>query len=95
MRPVPNRALLPLPAQPDGVPWPEAEWPEADPAELGADVARLTDLLDELVDGDHPVFGRTYATAVVARGRLVAERFGVELHQEVHFAGDWSGWPGA
>lgn len=26
---------------------------------------------------------------------VVAERFGVELHQEVHFAGDWSGWPGA
>lgn len=89
MRPVPDRALLPLPAQPEGVPWPAESWPEADPAELGADVARLHALLDELVtDGEHPVFGRTYAAAVVARGRLVAERFGERVVQDLRSLGD-------
>ena len=77
MRPIPERALLPLPTQPPGVPWPSEEWTEDDPAELDGDAARLTDLLDELVSGEvHPVFGLTHAAAVVAGGRLVAERYG-------------------
>lgn len=89
MRPVPNRALLPLPVQPDEVPWPTEAWPEADPADLGADVGRLEALLDELVvDDEHPVFGRTYAAAVVARGRLVAERFGRRVVQDLRSLGD-------
>lgn len=89
VRPVPDRALIPFPAQPEGVPWPTEAWPEASPAELGADVARLDALLDELVaDDEHPVFGRTYAAAVVARGQLVAERFGRRVVQDLRSLGD-------
>jgi CubicO group peptidase (beta-lactamase class C family) len=84
MPPVPTRPLLPLPAQPDGVPWPTTEWPTASAADLGADQAAVDALLDELVGPDeHPVFGRTYAAAVVAGGRLVATRFGRRVVQDL------------
>jgi CubicO group peptidase (beta-lactamase class C family) len=81
---IPDRPLLPLPAQPDGVPWPTDEWPEADPSEVGGDAGRLGDLLDELVSGEpHPDHGLTYAAAVVAGGRLVAERYGRRVVQDL------------
>ena len=71
MTAVPDRPLVPLPDQPEGVPWPTRTWPRAEPGELGADVGRLTALLDELVSGDHhPQLGLTHAAAVVAPLRL-------------------------
>lgn len=84
----PPPPLHPLPPQPEGVPWPTDEWPEADPAEVGADAARLADLLDELVDGEHPVLGRTHGAAVVAGGRLVAERYGERVVQDLRAMGE-------
>ncbi len=87
MKPVPTRPLLPLPAQPKGVPWPNDgaanEWPEASPAELGADAGRLDALLDELVAERHPEIGLTYGVAVVAGGRLVAERYGQRVVRDL------------
>jgi len=69
--------------------WPTEEWLEADPAELGADTARLTDLLDELVSGKpHPDHGLTHAAAVVAGGQLVAERYGRRVVQDLRALGD-------
>lgn len=77
MLPIPDRSLFPLPGQPEGVAWPTDQWPTADAADLGGDSDRLNALLDELVSADpHPVMGRSYAAAVVVRGRLVAERYG-------------------
>ena len=77
MRAVPQHPLVPIPAQPTDVPWPTTSWPEASPADLGADAPRLDALLDDLVGGDfHPRTGLTFAAAVVAGGRLVAERYG-------------------
>ncbi len=79
----------PCPPSPRGSPGPPSRWPEADPGELGADVGHLADLLDELVaDGEHPIFGRTYAAAVVARGQLVAERFGERVVQDLRSLGE-------
>ena len=76
--PVPARTLVRLPDQPAGVPWPTTQWPVADPRDLGADAERLNSLLDVLVaDEPHPTMGRSYAAAVVAGGRLVAERYGL------------------
>lgn len=73
-----DRPLPPLPPQPPGVPWPTEAWPTAEPLDLGADAGHLTDLLDVLVaDQPHPVMGQTFAAAVVCRGRLVAERYGL------------------
>jgi len=70
-------ALVPLPSQPDGVPWPTNEWPCA-PAPAGVDVDGL---IDELF-GDQSRYGETYAVVVVKDGSLVAECYGGEL---VHF----------
>jgi len=70
------RELVPLPSQPDDVPWPTAQWPRAEPP---AEVAgALTELLDELT-ADVERYGTTFAVGVVHRGRLLAERYGGEL----------------
>jgi CubicO group peptidase (beta-lactamase class C family) len=85
----PDAPLVPLPAQPDGVPWPTQAWERAAPADHGADTARLDALLDELVSGDaHPQLGLTHAAAVVAGGRLVAERYGRRVVQDLRAMGD-------
>jgi CubicO group peptidase (beta-lactamase class C family) len=70
------RPLVPLPAQPDGVPWPTDEWPRAEPVDAVA--GDLADLLDGIT-ADTSRYGTTFAVAVVHRGRLVAERYGGEL----------------
>jgi CubicO group peptidase (beta-lactamase class C family) len=67
-------ALVPLPAQPAGTPWPVPEWPAAEPAP--ADRAALEAALDSLFAfrgrGGLP---DTRAALVVHRGRVVAERY--------------------
>jgi CubicO group peptidase (beta-lactamase class C family) len=84
VRTPPDRPLVALPPQPDGVAWPTDEWVQAEPADVGGDAARLADLLDELVSGeDHPSLGLTHAAAVVAGGRLVAERYGERVVQDL------------
>lgn len=89
MTAVPDRPLVPLPDQPAGVPWPTVEWTRGEAAELGADADRLDALLDELVSGEpHPDFGLTHAAAVVAGGRLVAERYGRRVVQDLRAMGD-------
>jgi CubicO group peptidase (beta-lactamase class C family) len=67
-----ERALVPLPPQPEGVPWPTDEWPQADPPPA------LAPLLDDLM-GDTERYGTTWAVAVVQGGRLLAERYGGQL----------------
>jgi CubicO group peptidase (beta-lactamase class C family) len=70
-----DRALVPLPSQPAGVPWPTSGpdgWP------VGAAPAWLTPLIDELVD-DTEQYGTTYAVLVVHGGVLVVERYGGAL----------------
>ena len=61
--------LLPLPPQPDDVPWPTDAWP------TGAPPSALKPLLDEMFD-DTDTYGATYAVVVVQGGRLLAERYG-------------------
>ena len=63
------QALIPLPPQPDDVPWPTEEWPTGDAP------TALKPLLDEIFD-DVDRFGTTYAVAVVQGGRLLAQRYG-------------------
>jgi len=70
-------APVPLPSQPDGVPWPTGTWPTGDAP------AALAPLLDEAFDPDAGL-GTTYAVAAVHRGRLVAERYGGALPSFVH-----------
>ena len=89
MRAVPPHPLVPLPAQPNGVAWPTEAWEHGDAASAGADVERFDALLAELVSGEfHPDFGLSHAAAVVAGGRLVAERYGRRVVQDLRAMGD-------
>jgi CubicO group peptidase (beta-lactamase class C family) len=67
-------ALVPLPPQPGGVPWPTTEWPEG-PVPNGVDLeplmARMFDETGEL--------RTTYAVVVVQGGRIIAERYANEI----------------
>jgi CubicO group peptidase (beta-lactamase class C family) len=63
-------SLVPLPSQPEGVPWPTDSWPVATTKAN----AELESLLDEMFD-DHERYETTYAAVVVQGGRLVAERY--------------------
>ncbi len=64
--------LVPLPPQPEGVPWPTSAWPRGDPpVQLRA---ALETLLDRVCDDTGPL-ATTHAVVVVHRGRVVAERY--------------------
>jgi CubicO group peptidase (beta-lactamase class C family) len=65
--------LVPLPPQPDGVPWPTDEWPSGEPPQPAAPA--LGRLVAAMFDDDRR-FGTTYAVVVAHRGRVVAERYG-------------------
>ena len=57
--------LLPLPAQPDGVPWPTTEWPRAE-LDPRADRAAIEKLLDHAFADPQPDdLERTHAVVVV------------------------------
>jgi CubicO group peptidase (beta-lactamase class C family) len=68
--------LVPLPPQPDGVPWPTTAWPEGPPPAGVA--ATLDDLLDRACDDAGPL-ATTYAVVVVHKGAVVAERYQGQL----------------
>jgi len=62
--------LVPLPPQPEGVPWPTEAWPSAD---LPPGV-ELAPLLHEVFTDEGPM-AVTFAVLVVQGGRVVAERY--------------------
>ncbi len=67
--------LLPLPPQPEDVPWPTEKWPRADP-DPRVDRAALDALLDHAFARPEPAdLERTHAVVVVQRGAVVAERY--------------------
>jgi CubicO group peptidase (beta-lactamase class C family) len=67
--------LVPLPTQPENVPWPTGSWPEGPP---GADVAadRLAASLERAFSEPAPEdVGQSHCLLLVHRGRLVVERY--------------------
>ncbi|MCG8592581.1 MAG: serine hydrolase, partial [Proteobacteria bacterium] len=67
--------LLPLPAQPDDVPWPTEKWPRAE-LDPRVDATAVERLLDHAFSQPEPDdLERTHAVAVVQRGAIVAERY--------------------
>lgn len=84
--------LVPLPAQPPGVPWPGRTWPRAD---LDARVDRRE--LEQLVDGSfhRPAdLGTTRAVLVIQGGAIVLERYAEGLcartsHRSWSMAKSW------
>jgi CubicO group peptidase (beta-lactamase class C family) len=70
-------ALVPLPRQPERVPWPTREWPDG-PLEPAVDRSALEKLLAHAMSQPEEM-GRTNAVLVVHRGRIVAERYADEM----------------
>jgi CubicO group peptidase (beta-lactamase class C family) len=73
--------LVPLPAQPRGVPWPTQRWPEGSPADRladGVDGDALSALLD-FAFSQPAEMPQTNALLAVHRGRIVVERYGDEM----------------
>ena len=70
-----EKALVPLPAQAAGVPWPTREWPRGEP-DSRIDRTRLERALERAFSGDAVAkLGETHAVVIVHRGVLVAERY--------------------
>lgn len=81
--------LLPLPPQPDGVPWPDRDWPLG---ELDSRIDRPS--LDALLDRAFAVpepedLERTHAIVVVQNGAIVAERHAPDATLDTAFH-SWS-----
>ncbi len=74
--------LAPLPAQPDGVPWPTDEWPTREPGDA-CKAKKLNKLFDTAFAATpHAHLGLTRALLVVHRGAIVAERYGPGFHSQ-------------
>src|SRR5690349_21565851 len=65
--------LVPLPPQPEGVPWPTRAWPTG-PVVAEVNRPAFNELL-ALVDHPDPRLGETRAVVIIHHGRLVAERY--------------------
>lgn len=73
--PVIDVDLAPLPPQPVGVPWPDADWPVGEPTDVKH--RKLAKLVDAAFAADPPSsLGLTRALIVVQHGRIVLERYG-------------------
>lgn len=72
--------LTPLPPQPEGTPFPGADWPVAD-LPRGVEIESL---LDEMFDPES-LFHETFGVVIVHRGEVVAQRYANRLPS---FAGD-------
>jgi CubicO group peptidase (beta-lactamase class C family) len=82
-------ALVPLPAQPQGVPWPTTSWPTAD-LDPRVDRDALTKLLDRAFgDAEPDDLERTNAVVVVQNGAIVAERYRPDVDPDRGFI-SWS-----
>jgi CubicO group peptidase (beta-lactamase class C family) len=72
-----EKALVPLPSQPAGAPWPTREWPEG-ALDSAVDRPALEKLLAHALSQPEEM-GQTNAVVVVHRGRIVAERYADEI----------------
>ncbi|MEQ8842840.1 MAG: serine hydrolase [Acidimicrobiales bacterium] len=77
----PPVTLHPLPPQADDVPWPTTDWPTG-PIPDSVDRDALDALLDRAFGPDpDPGFGESHATIVVKSGRIVVERYGLDIDE--------------
>lgn len=80
--------LVSLPAQPAGVAWSTADWPEA-PLNAAVDRATFDLAITEAFAGPHPQLGETRALLIVQGGAIVFERYGEGYSRESRLV-SWS-----
>lgn len=79
--PVIDVDLAPLPAQPEGVPWPDVDWPIGEPTDVKH--RKLAKLVDAAFAAEPPAaLGLTRALLIVQHGRVVVERYGPGVTNE-------------
>ncbi|GAF98046.1 unnamed protein product, partial [marine sediment metagenome] len=82
-------ALLPLPSQPQDLPWPTEAWPHT-PLDPRVDRAALETLLDHAFETPEPdELDLTHGVVIVHRGAIVAERYARDVTPEDAFL-SWS-----
>lgn len=76
--------LAPLPSQPEDVPWPTLEWPEASLANRkGVDATAIASELEKLFGPDAKSrSGETHAVIVIHRGEIVVEEYDEERDRD-------------
>ena len=77
---VSSNVLCPLPAQPDGTPWPTQTWPVGRLPEE-TDTARF-DRLVEHAFSNPDTLGKTHAFIAIKSGKIVFERYGASNHKD-------------
>ncbi len=84
----PQYELVPLPAQPDLVPWPTAEWPTGELAAHDPDAVEAL-MAQAFSDQPHDDLALTLAVVVIQGGRLVLERYGPDTDADTPLV-SWS-----
>ena len=85
----PTATLLPLCPQPDDLPWPTENWPEA-PLDSRVDRKALNALLDHaFASPESDDLDRTHGVVIIHRGAIVAERYADDVEPEDAFL-SWS-----
>src|SRR5579872_1982880 len=69
-----HAALVPLPAQPSGVSWPQADWPIG-PLPEPTDAEALRAAMKDAFQSRIPALGETRQVVIIQGGRLVYEQY--------------------
>jgi CubicO group peptidase (beta-lactamase class C family) len=83
-----SAALVALPEQPAGLPWPRADWPVG-PVPAQTDAAALQAAMKDAFEQGIPALGETRQVVIIQGGRLVYERYAPEFGRDMRLI-SWS-----
>jgi len=83
-----HAALVPLPAQPAGVAWPQADWPMG-PLPEQADAAALQAAMKDAFESKVTTLGETRQVVIIHGGRLVYEQYAAGYGRDMRLI-SWS-----
>ena len=81
-------ALVPLPLQPPGVSWPQADWPTG-PLPTQADATALHSAMQDAFDHKVPELGETRQVVIIQGGHLVYEQYAAGYPRDMRLI-SWS-----
>lgn len=83
-----HAALVPLPAQPAGVSWPQADWPTG-PLPVQTDEVALRAAMKDAFERKVPALGETRQVVIIQGGRLVYEQYAAGYGRDMRLI-SWS-----